>query len=319
MNNFTTPGASSKDGSNAAIPKHLESLITTVFQSLFPPISPQATPLTSIKRVLLLNREPSESEGSYTLSLRHYAIGTKVTGLPKSIRRLNAAEKLTKKSSATNAKDRKRGLPNLGKLEDVADWMLDPSAAGYTSASETEQETDVEEVEVLAHNTRKVLNRQEKQRAQEARAAAAEANGTAPTYRRDNVEKRAVKLTELGPRLKLRLTKVEEGVCTGKVLWHEFVHKSEEEIREMDRLWEERRRVREERRRVQKENVEKKKGSKGEKDAGEDADDDELWDSEGFYDEERDAGAEEEEDDEEMEDAEGEHEYEQEMEEDEEG
>ncbi|KAK3060844.1 hypothetical protein LTS18_007567, partial [Coniosporium uncinatum] len=239
MNNFTTATA---DSSKTAIPKHLESLITTVFQLLFPPISPQTTPLTSIRRVLLLNREPSKSEGSYTLSLRHYAIGTKVAGLPKSIRRLNAAEKLMKKSSATAAKDRKRGLPNLGKLEDVADYLLDPSGAGYTSASETEQETDAEEVEVLAHNTRKVLNRKEKQRAQEARAAAADTNGTAHTSRHDNVEKRAVKLTELGPRMKLRLTKVEEGVCTGKVLWHEFVHKTDEEIREMDQVWEERRR-----------------------------------------------------------------------------
>ncbi|KAK3063725.1 hypothetical protein LTS18_013282 [Coniosporium uncinatum] len=324
MNNFTTATA---DSSKIAIPKHLESLITTVFQSLFPPISPQTTPLTSIRRVLLLNREPSKSEGSYTLSLRHYAIGTKVAGLPKSIRRLNAAEKLLKKSSATAAKDRKRGLPNLGKLEDVADYLLDPSGAGYTSASETEQETDAEEVEVLAHNTRKVLNRKEKQRAQEARAATAETNGTAHTSRHDNVEKRAVKLTELGPRMKLRLTKVEEGVCTGKVLWHEFVHKTDEEIREMDQVWEERRRVRDERRRQQKENVEKKnkdRKTNGKAGKDNDEDDDELWDSEGFYDEDGmdDAGEEAGDDDEEMdgmEEDEVEHEYEQEMEDDEEG
>jgi len=56
MNNFTAASAAAVEGVENPVPKHLESLVTTVFQSLFPPISPQATPLSSIKRVLLLNR-----------------------------------------------------------------------------------------------------------------------------------------------------------------------------------------------------------------------------------------------------------------------
>jgi hypothetical protein len=114
---------------------------------IFPPIQPHATPLHSIKRVLLLNREPiTEDNGSLTISLRHYAITTKITGVPKAIRRLQAAQKLKKKKSS---------LPNLGKLQDVADYMLDPSAAGYTSASDTEADTDAE-VEVSAPVRQKV-------------------------------------------------------------------------------------------------------------------------------------------------------------------
>src|SRR5436189_688342 len=42
MNNFMS---SKPEESSNRIPRHLESLITTVFQSLFPPISPQTTPL----------------------------------------------------------------------------------------------------------------------------------------------------------------------------------------------------------------------------------------------------------------------------------
>ncbi|KAK7717876.1 rRNA-binding ribosome biosynthesis protein [Botryosphaeria dothidea] len=302
MNNFTSSQSSTSEN---PVPKHLESLTTTMFQSLFPPISPQATPLTSIRRVLLLNREPSpEDSNSYIINLRHYAITTKTVtkDMPKGLRRLNSAVKDKKK----------RGLPNLGKLEDAADYLLDPDAGGgYTSASESEVETDAE-VEVL-ETTRKVLNRKEKQRAATAREAGA--NGASSSGGRSNVEKKAVKLVELGPRMRLRLQKVEEGLCGGKVMWHEHITKSAEEIRAMDKMWDQRRTEKEERKRIQKENVERKKKEKAEKKArGEEVDDDDEeedfdedmsdeWDSEGLDNEG--AGDVDEDEDEDMEDEEG--------------
>ena len=39
------------------------------------------------------------------------------------------------------------------------------------------------------------------------------------------------RLTEVGPRLKLLLIKVEDGMCDGEVLYHNFISKSDEEIR----------------------------------------------------------------------------------------
>lgn len=290
MNNFLSPP--SPEGAHPTVPKHLESLTTTVFQSLFPPISPQSTPLSSINRVLLLNRDNHNSSstssvegGKYVLSLRHYAIITKKTGLSRGIRRLNAAERVLKQSK------RKRGIPDLGRLEDVADYLLDPSAAavgsgGFTSGSESEVETDAE-VEVLGTNARKVLNK--KQMAARRRSSG---DGEKQTPGHFGVEKKAVKLVELGPRMKLRMTKVEEGVCGGKVMWHEFLEKSPEELKEMEIVWEARRKEKEERRRLQKENVEKKKkersarGKGGKEDKPEDDDDVSMdeneWDSEGL-------------------------------------
>ena len=236
MNNFISPTA---DGTQPAVPKHLESLTTTIFQSLFPPISPQKTPLSSIRRVLLLNREVpkaplsnasepgSKEDGAYVLTLRHYAITTRRTGLSRGIKRLNAAEKTLRHSGK-----RKRGLPNLGKLEDVADYLLDPAAAsgGFTSGSETEVDTDAE-VEVLESNTRKVLNKK-----QMAALRSSNKDGKPNTRGVPNVEKRAVKLVELGPRMRLRMTKVEEGVCEGKVMWHESIEKTPEEVKEMEKI-----------------------------------------------------------------------------------
>jgi ribosome biogenesis protein SSF1/2 len=279
MNNFQTTQPIADDNTKPAIPKHLESLTTSIFQSLFPPISPQNTPLTSIRRVMLLNRElPSgdnksnPDDGSYILNLRHYAITTKRTGMSKSLRRLNAAEKLIKD------KKNKKAMPNLGKLQDVSDYILDPSAAagGFTSGSESEAETDAE-VEVLENQTRQVLSRKklEKMRKREQEQAR-----SGPP-----VEKRAVKMVELGPRLKLRMTKVEEGVCGGKVMWHEFVNRTKAEEKELDERWDVRRKEKEERKRIQRENVERKRKERGEDvnegEQDEEMDDDEdAWDSE---------------------------------------
>jgi ribosome biogenesis protein SSF1/2 len=76
------------------------------------------------------------------------------------------------------------------------------------------------------------------------------------------VERRGIKMHELGPRMRLRLTKVEEGLCTGKVMWHEYIHKSAEELKEMDRVHAKRRQEKERRKAEQKANVERKKAEK---------------------------------------------------------
>ncbi|KAH6718840.1 Brix domain-containing protein [Leptodontidium sp. MPI-SDFR-AT-0119] len=280
MNNFTSP-ASESDSPNK-VPKHLESLVTTIFQSLFPPIAPQATPLSSIRRVLLLNREPSkEGDGTYTLNLRHYAITTKAMGLSKPLRRLNAAEKLL--HSQKSGKTKKGGLPNLGKMSDIADYMIGGDGGdgyvtdGATSGSEVDTDAEVEVVETRA---KKILSKRRKDRS--------EADGKKDSSR-GGVEKRAIKLVELGPRMKLRMTKVEEGVCNGKIMWHEYINKSKEEVKALDKKWEQKRQQKEARKKIQRENVEKKKKAKGlgaKPEEGDDDDDDEMdvdeWDSEGL-------------------------------------
>ena len=275
MNNFNAASADE----NSKVPKRLENLTTTVFQSLFPPINPQATPLSSIRRIMLLNREmeaESEEQDSYVLNLRHYGISTKKTGISKRVRRLDPKE-------VRNKEYKKTAIPNLGKLEDAADYLLDPSAAGYTSASETEMDTDAE-VEVAETTTRKVLNKRELQRMKAGQREKAEKKASnAP-----GVEKRAVKLVELGPRLELRLIKVEEGLCEGKVMWHDYIKKSAGEVKSMENTWDTRKKEKEQRKKQQKENIEKKKAEKAKSKAdgqGEDGEDDVDMDDEWLSDE----------------------------------
>jgi ribosome biogenesis protein SSF1/2 len=188
--------------------------------------------------------------------------------------------------------------------------MLDPSAAGYTSASDTEQDTDAE-VEVAAPVRQKVLSRKEKEKLKAGdETSHARARGEKP-----RVEKRAVKLVELGPRMKLRLTKVEEDVCGGKIMWHEYIKKSKAEEQELEKKWTQRNKEKEERRRIQKENVEKKRKEKaaargetgegeGEDEEDEDEEMDDLLDEydmdDDVWQDAADAGEEGEEEDEEM-------------------
>ena len=59
-------------------------------------------------------------------------------------------------------------------------------------------------------------------------------------------QKSALKLVELGPRLRLKLTKVERGLASGDVMYHAYVKKTAEEVRSQ-------------RERVQKEAADKKR------------------------------------------------------------
>lgn len=287
MNNFQS--RSTDNESENKIPKHLESLSTSIFQSLFPPIAPQTTPLSSIRRVMLLNREPAKDkdDNSYVLNLRHYAITTKVTGLSKPLRRLNAAEKLM---GTTNPKSKKGGLPNLGKLEDIADYMIGGDGEGYVTDATSGSEVDTDaEVEVVERRTKKILSKRQKERIAEGKRGKTAGAG---------VEKRAIKLVELGPRMKLRMTKVEEGVCSGKVMWHEYIHKTKEEISALEKKWDQRRSEKESRKKVQKANVEKKKaaleaqkpkkksGTAEEEEEEDEDDDDDLMDTDPEWDSE---------------------------------
>ncbi|OAL24445.1 hypothetical protein AYO20_10671 [Fonsecaea nubica] len=275
MNNFTSQ--TSEDSKADPIKKQLESLTTTIFQSIFPPISPQTTPLSSIRRILLLNREPQSD------------------GISKRVRRFDPSEqRLREKKSGA--------LPNLGKLEDVADYLLDPSAGGYTSASETELDTDAE-IEVLETTTQRVLSKREQQRQHQQQKQQPNGEKDKDTPMKESaanveshVEKRAVKLVELGPRMRLRMVKVEEGICEGRVMWNEFVTKTKAEEKALEVKWEKKRQEKEARRKEQKENVERKKLAKknakinagqGDGEAGEDDDDDDdedEWDSDDLED-----------------------------------
>ena len=62
-------------------------------------------------------------------------------------------------------------------------------------------------------------------------------------------------MQELGPRMKLQLVKIEDGVCDGAVLHHSIIKKSEEEAEALKTRKNEEKKLKEERRREQEKRV----------------------------------------------------------------
>ncbi|CAC5381337.1 SSF1_2 [Mytilus coruscus] len=81
---------------------------------------------------------------------------------------------------------------------------------------------------------------------------------------RGNIQatKSAIRLTELGPRLTLQLVKIEEGICDGEVMFHEFIEKTGDEVKQLKALREKKRKLKEIRKKKQEENVKKKQDEK---------------------------------------------------------
>lgn len=95
-------------------------------------------------------------------------------------------------------------IPKMGHSEDVADFVL----SGGLGASDTEAE-DAEEVPLASRDGGKV----------------------------------AVRLTEIGPRLELKLIKAEEGICDGAVLYHRFNTKTPSQMEVYEQRARERRKL----------------------------------------------------------------------------
>ncbi|XP_006875220.1 PREDICTED: suppressor of SWI4 1 homolog [Chrysochloris asiatica] len=120
-------------------------------------------------------------------------------------------------------------FPNMSRLQDISELLA--TGAGL---SESEAEPDGE------HNTTELPQ-----------AIAGRGNMRS--------QQSAVRLTEIGPRMTLQLIKIQEGVGEGNVLFHSFVHKTEEELQAMLAAKEERLRLKAQRQDQQAHNVQRKR------------------------------------------------------------
>ncbi|XP_068393138.1 suppressor of SWI4 1 homolog isoform X1 [Eschrichtius robustus] len=120
-------------------------------------------------------------------------------------------------------------FPNMSRLQDVSELLA--TGAGL---SESEAEPDGE------HNITELPQ-----------AVAGRGNMRA--------QQSAVRLTEIGPRMTLQLIKIQEGVGEGNVLFHSFVHKTEEELQAVLAAKEEKLRLKAQRQDQQAQNVQRKR------------------------------------------------------------
>ena len=159
-------------------------LMRITFQNMFPAVDVGTVKLAEVRRVVLFNLLKGENDEE-EVEVRHYAVRATPTGVNKTIKRVIQAK-----------------VPNLSKLNDIADYVMGANSGAMSDVSDSEGEDEASHV-VLPDNFR--------------------GKGNA------KAQKSALKLVELGPRMRFKLLKVERGLASGDVMYHAFVKKSAEE------------------------------------------------------------------------------------------
>ncbi|XP_065095739.1 protein Peter pan [Ochlerotatus camptorhynchus] len=118
-----------------------------------------------------------------------------------------------------------RNIPNMSKFDDIADFV----EKGHLLS---DSEFDDEETHVMLPQN----------------------------LRRGNLadNKSALRLHEIGPRVTMRLMKVEEDLLTGEVLYHDYIQKNAVEVEELRKKRAAKKRLKEQRKQKQEENKKKK-------------------------------------------------------------
>ncbi|CCH58104.1 hypothetical protein TBLA_0A03040 [Henningerozyma blattae CBS 6284] len=270
LNGFTTlkKNAPNEVNEEDKEKENVEKVIVSMFQNVFPPLNPSSTRLNSIKRVFLINKDKETDE----ISMRHYYLDVREVEISKNLKRLYKSKHNLSKS-----------VPNLNRKEDISSLILDHDIGAYTSESEIEDEQIVKVIDTKDIRARKSLINKNKIATEKDEENAKEAEEDEDTVKQEETReeldddepsmaprKKAIKLTELGPRLTLKLVKIEEGICSGKVLHHEFVQKTSAEIKALEKKHAEKMKLKEARKKEQEENIAKKKAVKDAKKARKD-------------------------------------------------
>ena len=239
-NNF---GDSSKPD-NRGVDPHVK-LMRITFQNMFPAINVATVKLAECRRVVLFNLvsdsstkasksgDGEESEGEPTgplVEMRHYAIQASAVGVHRRVRKLVSSSR--------------RNLPNLHKVQDIADYVMGQSASGGATSVASDAAPSDSEAEDDPRHTVELPDSFMGQR---------------------KSQKSALKLVEIGPRLTMSLIKVEKGLGQGDVLYHAHVHKSAEEVAAIKAKKAQEAALKDERRKTQEMNVERKRKAAEEK------------------------------------------------------
>ncbi|KAL7826837.1 hypothetical protein AOLI_G00320460 [Acnodon oligacanthus] len=188
-------------------------LMATMFQNMFPSINVHRINLNNVKRCVLVNYDPESKE----IEFRHYSLKVVPVGMSRGVKKLMQEK-----------------LPNMSKLEDISDLLLQ---GANLSESEAEQDGDHNITELP-----QVYSGRGNMRSQQS----------------------AVRLTEIGPRMTLQLVKIVEGVGDGNVLYHSIHTKTEEELMEIVKRKEARLKEKAERKQKQEQNIALKKQKRDE-------------------------------------------------------
>jgi len=192
--------------SNLDTDKPNTQLLVTMFRNLLPPLDVKNIRLEQdVKRVLLLDWNATTEE----LEWRHYGIRIRPQGVSRTIRRV------------IERRGRRAGALGAGHLHDVSE-LADPSLAATLLTSESEAEGPSEfqferwmpppnpEPSAISAGVGTAVSGARKRTTGSGRSRM-----SAASY----APRAAVRLIEVGPRMTMRLLKIEEGLSSGTVLY----------------------------------------------------------------------------------------------------
>mmetsp|Transcript_7467 Transcript_7467/g.15320 ORF Transcript_7467/g.15320 Transcript_7467/m.15320 type:complete len:455 (-) Transcript_7467:58-1422(-) len=220
-------------------------LMRITFQNMFPAINVSTVKLSECRRVVLFNfirRDMSQVSSDKKkhvgddddledeeVEIRHYAIRAKPVGVDRKVRRLVEAK-----------------IPNLSKLSDISDYITGQTSSG-APAPAVLRPGEMSDSEPEDEDTQVVLP------------------GKYRGKGNNQAQKSALKLVELGPRLRIKLYKVERGMASGDVMYHAYENKTPEEVKALKQRKEGEASLKKRRREEQEANVARKQAAKDEK------------------------------------------------------
>lgn len=187
--------------------------VGTTLNKLFSPIDVSTTKMINCKRVVLFNKD----RASDNIAMRHYLINLVDCNTSGAVQDLVDKRSLKRLISDRNAT--------------FSDFINDSATGNDVTSSLREEYVELHNVDpgdLLLRHKYGLKNTVEFE----------EIN--------DGNQKVAVSLTEAGPRLNLRLIKIQEGVFSGSVKFHKYVHKTREEIEKLEAAFREKRRLEQE-------------------------------------------------------------------------
>ena len=212
---------------------------------MFPAINVSTVKLSECRRVVLFNfirRDMSQVSSDKKkhvgddddledeeVEIRHYAIRAKPVGVDRKVRRLVEAK-----------------IPNLSKLSDISDYITGQTSSG-APAPGVLRPGEMSDSEPEDEDTQVVLP------------------GKYRGKGNNQAQKSSLKLVELGPRLRIKLYKVERGMASGDVMYHAYENKTPEEIKKLKQRKEGEAALKKRRRDEQEGNVARKQAAKDEK------------------------------------------------------
>ena len=212
-------------GDNDA-PPHVK-LMRITFQKMFPAVNVAAVKLSDVRRVVLFNLiKEKDKDGNLgeVVEVRHYAIKATPVGVDRKVRKVV----------------RRGNLPDLSKLDDISQYI----AGNFAGRTVSNTPGDVSESEAEDEATHVVLSQKYTGKGN------------------DKSQKSALKLVELGPRMRLKLMKVDKGLGPdSEVMYHAYIKKSASEINAQKKKLNETALLKKRRREEQEANVAAKKAA----------------------------------------------------------